>query len=335
MRKFSVESFDREHEIDDWLEGNFKDYWPNAIYLKGFKIKTPHGKGGIPDGFILDPKNNQWFVIENELLRHGVWTHIAEQLVRFVVASNHPESVQKIRDRVFEQLTSDDAILDNALSLFGVREVKLLTAIEKLLEYPPKLLVFIDEVNEDLHQLVRALAIDTELYTLMKIKDKEDNISIFSPTLKEKKPVIETENSVKVGSAKITTISTIEKLGLELEGNRRGFKWYKMPDGKLIHLKYSKFYERNETFWYGVKPSNFEVAKENGIDRFGFITSDEGVLIVETNELVRYCETARKSTWENGEIKHFHIFISAPPEPTLFQYGSDNNFISDFVKSDS
>ena len=77
----------------------------------------------------------------------------------------------------------------------------------------------------------------------MKIKDKEDNISIFSPTLKEKKPVIETENSVKVGSAKITTISTIEKLGLELEGNRRGFKWYKMPDVKLLHLKYSKFYE--------------------------------------------------------------------------------------------
>ena len=46
-------------------------------------------------------------------------------------------------------LTSDDAILDNALSLFGVRVAKLLTAIEKLLEYPPKLLVFIDEVNED------------------------------------------------------------------------------------------------------------------------------------------------------------------------------------------
>ena len=102
MQKFSVVTFDKEHEIDDWLEENFLDFWPNSIYLKGFKIKTPHGKGGIPDGFILDPSNNQWFVIENELLRHGVWTHIAEQLVRFVVAANHPESLQKIRDKVLK-----------------------------------------------------------------------------------------------------------------------------------------------------------------------------------------------------------------------------------------
>ena len=42
----SIEKFALEAEIDDWLEEHYQDYWPNAMFLPGFSIKTSEGKGG-------------------------------------------------------------------------------------------------------------------------------------------------------------------------------------------------------------------------------------------------------------------------------------------------
>ena len=67
--RVQAEKIALEAEIDTWLENNFRDFWPDAIYIPGFMIKTLQGKGGKPDGFIFDPVNRQWFVIENELIR--------------------------------------------------------------------------------------------------------------------------------------------------------------------------------------------------------------------------------------------------------------------------
>ena len=62
------------------------------------------GKGGIPDGFAFDFAKNEWFVIENELLSHSVWSHIAEQISRYVVSAQNPRTRRQIRDHVFTQI---------------------------------------------------------------------------------------------------------------------------------------------------------------------------------------------------------------------------------------
>lgn len=332
--RVQVDKIALEAEIDTWLEHNFRDFWPDAIYIPGFLIKTLQGKGGKPDGFIFDPVNRQWFVIENELIRHGVWNHIAEQLIRFVVAINNPDSLNKVRDRLFDEIENDDKKMEWALRVFETTPIRLLKAIEDFLEYPPKLLVFIDEVNSDMTQLVSALSIDVEVYRLMKIKDDEHRSSIFSPDLNENKPAISHEAETRSTSKAQLISSVIEKSNMEKSGNRRGFKWYKMPDGGLIHLKYSKYYEKNRSYWYGITPESLEYAIEYGINQFGFVIGEEGCVIVGLDVITDYVAEAKTSPKPDGSVRHYHFFIAPGPHPHPFNYNSDQSFDSIFIPTD-
>ena len=332
--RVQAEKIALEEEIDTWLENNFRDFWPDAIYIPGFLIKTLQGKGGKPDGFIFDPVNRQWFVIENELIRHGVWNHIAEQLIRFVVAINNPESLNKVRDRLFEEIEGDDRKMKWALRVFETKPLRLLKAIENFLEYPPKLLVFIDEVNSDMTQLVSALAIDVEVYRLMKIKDDKQRSSIFSPDLNENKPAISHVAETRSTAKAQLMANVIEKSNLEKAGNKRGFKWYKMPNGDVIHLKYSKYYERNKSYWYGITPESLNYADEYGISHFGFIIGEEGCVIVGLDVMKEFVKNAKTSPNPDGTVRHYHFFVSPGPQPNPFHYNSEQVFECAFVPSD-
>lgn len=96
--------FDNEAELQGWVKDEFTTFLPASDMLDGFSVKTLSGKGGVPDGFAFDFSGRAWYVIENELLNHGVWPHIAEQMVRFVVAMQNPETRRRIRDRLFEHV---------------------------------------------------------------------------------------------------------------------------------------------------------------------------------------------------------------------------------------
>ena len=92
-------SYNSEKELQDWVFFNINTFMPAGNLLNGFQITTASGKNGVPDGFAFDFENKEWYLIECELLSHGVWPHIAEQITRFVVAAKNPDTLRKIRDR--------------------------------------------------------------------------------------------------------------------------------------------------------------------------------------------------------------------------------------------
>lgn len=53
----------------------------------GFSVSTPSGKRGVPDGFSFDGR--RWYVVKCELLNDGIRPHVAEQMVRLVVATKN------------------------------------------------------------------------------------------------------------------------------------------------------------------------------------------------------------------------------------------------------
>lgn len=73
--------FDTEKELGDWVRDNLDLFIPGAINIPGHQVSTTTGKRGVPDGFAFNLREKEWFVIEDDLLAHGVWTHIAEQIV--------------------------------------------------------------------------------------------------------------------------------------------------------------------------------------------------------------------------------------------------------------
>ena len=92
--------FENEQELEDWTFENIRTFLPESYLVKGFQISTVSGKNGVPDGFGFSFENRDWHLIECELLKHGVWPHIAEQITRFVVALQNPDTIRKIRDRL-------------------------------------------------------------------------------------------------------------------------------------------------------------------------------------------------------------------------------------------
>src|SRR5438132_278474 len=99
--------FDDERELQDWAVKNASDFLGECVQLNGFLITTPSGQGGVPDGFAFNFDQSAWYLIECELLNHGVWPHIAEQITRFAVALKNPRTLRNIRDKLFEYVISN------------------------------------------------------------------------------------------------------------------------------------------------------------------------------------------------------------------------------------
>jgi len=136
-------NYNSEKELQDWVFANINNFLTGSYLVNGFQITTVSGKNGVPDGFAFDFVNREWYLIECELLSHGVWPHIAEQITRFVVATKNPETLRKIRDRLFEHLV-DEKITDNVCAALNTATERLHQQIEIFVEgIQPALVVFI------------------------------------------------------------------------------------------------------------------------------------------------------------------------------------------------
>ena len=102
--------FENEKELDQWVSENLELFLPGAVYLPGIYVATTSGKRGLPDGFAYDLDAQEWYLLEAELLSHRVWPHIAEQLTRFVVAIQNPETRRIIRDHVYDSIIDRDEV---------------------------------------------------------------------------------------------------------------------------------------------------------------------------------------------------------------------------------
>jgi len=128
-----------------------------------------------------------------------------------------------------------------------------------------------------------------------------------------------------------------EMMDLRKGGATRRFKWYRMPDGRKIHTKYSKWYDgdNHQYFWYGVTPKSLEIAKEVGLDVFGFITGKEGCVIVDLETLLDYVTAAQASVEKEdlSTIRHFHLFINRGMR-LIYNRTDGRSFESEFVSFD-
>lgn len=97
-------TFDDERELETWVFANLNQFLGDCIRLSKFQVSTASGKKCVPDAFAFNFAEQEWYVVECELLKHGVWPHIAEQVSRFVVALQNRETLRLVRDRLFDEL---------------------------------------------------------------------------------------------------------------------------------------------------------------------------------------------------------------------------------------
>ncbi len=307
--------YESEEELDSWVEQNIEAFIPGAIYLSGIRISTVSGKGGIPDGFAFNLENNQWYVIESELLRHGVWSHIAEQIVRFVVALQNQETRKDIRDHMFETLLNQKKV-DFACSALDTNPERLLQQIELFIEsVDPHVLIFIDETNEDLYEMAQALSSPVKIFRVTKFLVNGEP-EYHSPD--KHAPVLVTDATPEKG-VPITEYDVVEILGGgELNTLPGRFKYYIMEDGSTLFMKRSKYHEKHEYYWYGITPQIIDRCFESGVTHIVFVMGGEGFVKVPLPVVQEFVSKTRYSKNEDGGVSHYHCLISPGPESELF-----------------
>ncbi len=306
--------FDNEAELQKWVQANVSFFLKDCFFLDGFRITTSAGKGGVPDGFAINFKTREWYIIESELLAHGVWPHIAEQLTRFVVASQNSGSVCVIRDKAFDFILETGRVNECADQLKTTKE-RLLQQIEVFLEsVPPGFVIFIDDTNQDLLDVVHALEAPTQIFRVRKLVT-DGKIEYYSP---DHRPVIDTEPAADLDAGP-AMLQTLEQLGGgQLLDTTRRFKCYQTTDGHIVHIKYSKLHEHQNYYWFGITPTAMDSIDELGVTHVVLILGSAGFVAIPVSVLREYLKTARVTRNPDGSVRHYHLLVSREPEPELF-----------------
>jgi hypothetical protein len=310
-------AFDAEEELEAWAFSSSTTFFGTSILLPGFKIVTPAGKGGVPDAFVFNFDQKAWWVVECELLAHGVWPHIAEQLTRFVVAARNPATHRQLRDKVFERILADKN-QDAVAKALGTTPTRLLQQIELFMEgVSPSLAVFIDDTNQDLLDFCDALEIPTEIYRVKKFIVNGQS-EYFSPDRNQ--PAVTFDSSAERQEGALVYEVIEEFGGGEVISSRN--RCFRLADGRAVKIQYSKLHDRHQTYWYGINPSSYAQAKTLACSHFIFIMGDQGFVTLPLSTVDAYLATAHSTNNPDGSVRHYHLHISAPPDVSLKGYGN-------------
>lgn len=189
-RRFVVAPFDSEAELENVVLDNYEDiFGPDSILLPKALIKSADGAGTVPDAFAVDLVQRRWYVVEAELLGHGVWRHIAPQVAKQLAAATQPATRSSLLEALVDLYKSDSDVR----ALFEeseIPEVDVRRVVAGIFETQPIVAVPIDSISRDLKLWAEQLKVDVRLWTVRKLVDYQDSSTIayevpdeFTPTL--------------------------------------------------------------------------------------------------------------------------------------------------------
>jgi len=199
----------------------------------------------------------------------------------------------------------------------GTTSERLLQQLESFIEdVSPELLIFIDDTNQDLLDMAHALAMATRVYRVKKfiVNGKPE---YYSPD--HNVPIITTE-PVEISESQNADNDVIELLGGgELVVAKRRFKAYRLKsDGSLVTVKYSKYHEQNDYYWYGIGAVGWAYCEENNVTHMIFVMGDEGFAKVPIAVVKEFLRGTGASKNPDGSIRHYHLLISPGPNPEMY-----------------
>lgn len=191
-RKFVHKPFDSEQELERVVVENAEYlFGPASIYFPKSLIATRDGAGTIPDGYVLDLERRVWYIVEAEISRHSVWSHIAPQVAKQIIAASNPVSKQTLvdiaADRVRNDIDLQERFADEGIHAIDIRRV-----LGEILAKEPIVAMPIDAVKDDLREWAATLRIPVKLWIVRKYVEfgKPENVMYEIP--EEFGPVLDT-----------------------------------------------------------------------------------------------------------------------------------------------
>ncbi len=195
--QFIEAEFDSEEELEDVVIENYEQiFGPNSIFLPKKLIKTSDGSGTIPDGFAIDLESRIWYLMEAELAKHSVWSHIAPQVSKQVIAAAQPESRKQIIELAIEQFEAEENTQEKFRDL-SIKDIHVRAVLNEILEKDPIIAIPIDKISEDLKQWTDTLKFQVKLWLINKFVQfgNESNVGYQFPD--EYRPNFDTSDDTK------------------------------------------------------------------------------------------------------------------------------------------
>jgi hypothetical protein len=191
-RKLIETKFRNEEEIENLVIANSEHFFgPSSIMMPKKLIQTNDGFGTVPDGFAVDIASRVWYVVEAELGHHSVWTHIAPQVTKQLLAVSRPETRQLLTDVIVQMVMDDDSVKDKFKDE-GIREIDIRKVLSEILGRPPIIGMPIDSVSADLKEWAETLKNDVRLWIVKKYAQFGDPNIIAYDIPEEYRPVLDT-----------------------------------------------------------------------------------------------------------------------------------------------
>jgi hypothetical protein len=220
-KKYIKAPFVNESEIENVVINNYEYiFGPSSIYLPKALIKTGDGGGTIPDGFAIDLASKKWYLVEAELIQHSVWSHIAPQVTKQMIASQQIITKKILEDLAVEIYQKDDTTKEK-FSELGIKEINIRKLLSEILEKEPIVGVPIDSISNDLKDWARTLKYNVKLWVITKYVEFNNPKNIAYEFPEEFKPELDTEEEAidqndKLGRISRSDIGILELLQAQL-----------------------------------------------------------------------------------------------------------------------
>ncbi len=191
-KKLIETKFINEQEVEDLVIANSEHFFgPSSILVPKKKIKTKDGFGTIPDGFAIDLSARVWYIVEAELSHHNVWTHIAPQVTKQLLAAGRAETRQLLAE-ILVQMVTEDSNTKEKFDDEGIKEINIRKVLGEILEKAPVIGIPIDAVTNDLRDWAATLKNDVKLWIVRKYIQFGNPQNIAYEIPEEYRPVFDT-----------------------------------------------------------------------------------------------------------------------------------------------
>lgn len=191
-RRFIQAPFANEGELESVVLENYEYiFGPDSILLPKRLIRSPDGAGTIPDAFALDLQQRKWFLVEAELLGHGVWAHIAPQVAKQIVASIQPSTRAILEQALVDLYLSDDSVRVK-FDEHSIQQIDVRSVVNNILSQQPVVAIPIDAISRDLRLWAEQQRAEVRLWEIRKLVDFDDQSQIAYEIPEEFMPSVDT-----------------------------------------------------------------------------------------------------------------------------------------------
>lgn len=149
----------------------------NSLFFEKSKIKSRAGIGSIPDGFVLLPLEQKWYIIEVELSQHPLYEHIVPQISKFYSAIKDPTTRRELIN-VFDEEVENNPNLNYKYKTIEIKKerYKLLTDV---INRNPEITIIIDKKTRELEDVCDSLPFASKVIEFKMYQREGSNVPVY------------------------------------------------------------------------------------------------------------------------------------------------------------